>query len=49
LSNSECRADSVIGQFVSDRTLCITPSEKFTCEVSRPKCFSSLKFHFSTC
>ena len=34
LSNSECRADSVIGQFVSDKTICISSPDKFTCAVS---------------
>jgi hypothetical protein len=34
LSNSECRADSVIGQFVSDKTICISSPDKFTCPVS---------------
>ena len=34
LSNSECRGDSVIGQFVSDKTICISSPDKFTCAVS---------------
>jgi hypothetical protein len=34
LSNSECRADSVFGQFVSDKTICISSPDKFTCPVS---------------
>ena len=35
MSNADCRADPVIGQFVTDRTVCITSPDKFTCQVNQ--------------